>query len=290
MTETTDKALALASHYLEVDRPQRALDTLAKLTGEQVEDVAFWELRAHALLGLERHAQAVDAAKQGLRLEGESIVLLDLLCLAEAERGNLAEAERAILQALKLEPEEPLLLCHYAQLLGQGAQLDKAERVVAEAERLDPDSPDAIRTRMFLAYLRGDDRKAEKLSKRLLEEDPENPAGHAMLGVFSSNKGAYRRASKHYDIAARYDLSDEYAVGLARQGRIEAHPLYWPLAPFQRWGPAKVWIAAIALFGLLVALEQYKALIVAWVVYTALCVYSWVAPPLLNWWFGRRYA
>ena len=79
MTETAENALALASHYLEIDRPERALDTLAKLTGEQVEDATFWELRAQALLGLERHKQAVEAARQGLRLDGESIVLLDLL-------------------------------------------------------------------------------------------------------------------------------------------------------------------------------------------------------------------
>ena len=43
---------------------------------------------------------------------------------------------------------------------------------------------------------------------------------------------------------------------------------------------------AVAVFGLLTALELYTALVVAWVTWTVLCIYSWVAPPLLRRWLG----
>ena len=284
--EPTDKALALARHHLELGQAQRALQRLDDGGDGLVEEVDFWELRATALLELEEYAAARDAAEAGLRIESESLVLLDVLGLAEAELGNLEAAERSLLAALRLEPEDTLLLCHYAQLLARAGQLPKAERVLNEAERLDADDHDVVRTRMFLAYLRGDDKEAERHGRRLLEEDPEDRAGHGMIGAVASERGSFRRASRHFDLAARYDLTDEHVVRLARIGRVEAHPLYWPLWPFQRFGPAKTWIAAVAVFGLLTALELYAALVVAWVTWTVLCIYSWVAPPLLRRWLG----
>lgn len=288
--EPADRTLALARHHLEIDQPQRALERLDRVGPAAVDDPDFWELRAMALLELERYGDAREAAREGLRLEGESIILLDALSLAEAHLGNLEEAERALLEALRLEPEEVTLLCHYAQLLARGGELEKAERAVAEAERLEPDDPDIVRTRMLLAYVRGDDKAAERLGRELLSMEPEDPGGHGMLGTVASQRGSFRRASRHFDIAARYDLADEDLVRVARLGRIEAHPLYWPLWPFHRFGPAKVWVAAVAVFALLAALELYPLLIAGWIVYTLLAIYSWVAPPLLRRWFERRYA
>jgi predicted Zn-dependent protease len=286
---TTESALGLASHYLEINQPHRALQILDGIASPDLADVYMWELRAQAHVDLEQYERAADAARQGLGVDADSIPLLDLLSIAEAELGRLEQAEDAILQALRLEPEHPVLLCRYAHLLARGGQLVKAERLLAEAERVDPDHQAVLHCRIALAYLRGDDKAAERESRRLLAEyDPEDPVGHTMLGVTAASKGAVRRASGHFDTAARYDLADDDAVGLARRGRMLTHPVFWPLLPFERFGPAKSWIGAIAIMGLLRVTGMDTLLIVFSLTYIALCIYSWIVPPLAERWFERR--
>jgi len=290
MQNPSVRGLALADHYLDVGRPARALEVLEGVGSDELEHAWYWELRAQALVDLERFGDAAEAARSGLELDGESITLLDALCIAEWKLGNLDRAESAILTALRLEPEIPSLLCRYAHLLADGRELAKAQRVLAKAERLAPDAPEVIRCRMVLAYMRGDDREAKRQSERLLAVvDPEDPAGHAMLGAQHAFRGSLGRASRHYDTAARYDLADHELADLAREGRIEAHWLFWPIRPIERFGPAVVWVAAVGTFALLGALELYTLLTVVAVAYVALCIYSWVVPPLARRWLGRRY-
>ena len=289
MRTNADTAVALASHYLDVDQPQRALDVLDGIDGPDLDDAYLWALRTQALVDLKQFAQAAATARSGLNADAESITLLDLLSLAEAELGELEEAETAILQALELEPEHPVLLCRYALLLARGGQLDKATRVCAEAERLEPDDQAVIRCRIALAYVRGDDKAAERESRRLLAEfDPDDPIGHTMLGVQAASRGSLRTASRHFDTAAQYDLGDEQAVDLARRGRIETHPLFWPILPFERFGPAASWLGAVVIMGLLAATGQDLLLGIFAVTYVLLCIYSWVVPPLARRWLSRE--
>jgi tetratricopeptide (TPR) repeat protein len=289
MRTNADNAVALASHYLDVDQPQRALDVLDGLGDPDFDDAYLWALRAQALVDLKRFADAAATARSGLRADAESISLLDLLTIAEAELGELESAEAAILQALELEPERPVLLCRYAHLLARGGELAKADRVCAEAERIAPDDDVVIRCRIALAYVRGDDKAAERESRRLLAEiDPDDPVGHTMLGVQAASRASFRTASRHFDTAARYDLGDEEAVALARRGRIETHPLFWPVLPFERFGPAASWLGAVAIMGLLAATGQDVLLLIFAATYVLLCVYSWIVPPLARRWLLRE--
>ena len=286
---TTDSALGLAAHYLAIDQPRRALETLDGIASPDLADTYLWELRTEALVELEQYPRAADSAREGLGVDATSITLLDLLSVAEAELGRLEEAEDAILQALRLEPEHPVLLCRYAHLLARGGQLGKATNVLAEAERVDPDHQAVIHCRIALAYLRGDDKAAERESRRLLSEyDPEDPIGHTMLGVRAASRGNVRSASKHFDTAARHDLTDEAAVRLAREGRFHTHPIFWPILPFERLGPAKAWLAAIGIMGLLRVTKQDTLLVIFALTYVGLCIYSWIVPPLAERRFERR--
>jgi tetratricopeptide (TPR) repeat protein len=288
VSEDVSGAFARASHYLDIDRPQSALDALTELGGGALEDAHFWELQTQALLDLERFDQARRAAEEGLRLDADSLALLAMAAAAEARLGVLDEAERHLLAALRLEPESTFLLASYADVLMQGGAVAKASRVLERADRIDPDDPAVIRARITLAYISNKDREAERQSRRLLAEvDPEDPYGHAMLGAQASNRGSFRRASEHFDTAARHDLSDEDAVGLARIGRVEAHPLFWPLWPIQRFGPAKLWVAAIGTFALLRAAGLEEALVVLLPIYLVWIAYTWIVPPLARRWLER---
>jgi tetratricopeptide (TPR) repeat protein len=282
-----EKALALAEHYLSVGQPDRALATLASQS--DLQDIRLWTLRAQALYDLDQDAEAADAAREGLRIDAESIWLLDLLCGAELQLGHLEAAEEAILTALRLESEDPHLLSRYAYVLLRAGEHGKAGRVLAEAERVDADDPIVIRCRITYEYVRGNDAAVERHSRRLLDEfDPEDPFGHAMLGVRALNRGQFRKASQHHDTAARHDLTDEYAVETARESRMLTNPLFWPLAPFQRFGPGPVWIAGIGLVLGLRALDYDMLAGIALVSYLLLCAYSWIVPPLVERWYERR--
>lgn len=282
-----EKALALAEHYLEIRQPERALTVLA--SHHDLQDARLWELRTHALLEVEEHTRAREAAREGLRVDSDSIVLLDLLAEAELRLGRLEAAEEACLAALRLEPEQPVLLSRYVSVLLRAGELRKAERVLAEAERVDADDPAVVRCRITYEYVRGNDAGVERHSRRLLEEfDPEDPFGHTMLGVRAASRGRFGQASRHHDTAVRHDVTDDDLVANAREARAYAHPLYWPLIPFQRLGPGKAWVFAVGLFALLGALELHSLLLAAVVTYAALCVYSWVAPTLLTRLYERR--
>src|SRR5215213_10735294 len=147
--------LALARHYVRVQRPERALEALAR-AGADVDDPEFHELRGLALYELERYDEAKRAAQAGLAIDPDDVTLLGVLCDCERELGDLAEAERAVLAALELAPSSPQLLGAYAHLCSRAGQFEDAERLLAEAEAIDPQAVAVLQTRVWLAYLRGD--------------------------------------------------------------------------------------------------------------------------------------
>ena len=80
----------------------------------------------------------------------------------------------------------------------------------------------------------------------------------------------------------RTDPSRRAGVAGARTVSVLRSPLYWPLLPFERFGAAQTWVAAVVvIFGLRAGgLETASAVVAfAWI---ALCVYSWIAAPILQ--------
>lgn len=281
--------LDLAGHFLGIGRPERALSALDDGGADHEADARFWLLRASALAELDRHDQALRAARQGLALEPESVELLDVASESAAQLREFEEAERLRLAALKLDPDDPYLLARYAMLLARCRRLPKAEKVLARAEASDPDDPAVIATRAALAYFNGDDRGARRHGERLLNEwDADHPAGHALVGTYHSLRGNAGRARRHFESAARYDVADRELSDVAREARIESHWFLIPMRPITRFGPGPVWLASIAVMGALFALGFETAAVVWALTYFAYVVYSWTAAPFVRWLLGRR--
>src|SRR6185503_17605352 len=76
VTETDNSGLTLAEHFLHMGRPDAALEALERVGGAAAENADAWRLRAWALADLERHREALDAAKSGLRIEPDDTYLL----------------------------------------------------------------------------------------------------------------------------------------------------------------------------------------------------------------------
>ena len=275
-TEHGSQALAAAERFIEIGRPERALELLAGLDGETAGDPRARLLRAFALYGAERYSDAIDAAADALDDDPESPPLLYLLSLAHEQTGDLGEAERAVLAALALQPEDVELLCQYASVLMRGGQLEKAERLVDEAAARDPGSPDVLAQRISLAYLRGDDRRARALTEQLLALEPESAQGHRMLGVLAFNRGEIAEAAERFAEGVRSDPANGDWADDARQARRMSGVLYFPSRFFNRYGVAQTWIGMIVItFGLRAAGLSGVAgvVLIAWLV---LCVWSWI--------------
>jgi tetratricopeptide (TPR) repeat protein len=289
VTEPDETGLALAEFYVDVGRPERALEVLAGLGSEAIEDPHAWFVRAHALVELERWDAASSAAASGLALDPDRVELLHLRALALWRRGELAGAESAVLAALELTPEDPVLLCTYAHLVASAGQLDKAERLVDEASRLDPDDAYVRRTRAELAYLSGRDAAAERHARGALELDPEDADSLTLMGVAAYQRGHGRRGAADVRRAAGLDPSSENHVMLAREMSGSMHPLLLPLWPIYRFGRGPVWIAGVAALFAVARLDApaplAAAVVILWLVFVA---YSWIAPPLVQRWLERR--
>jgi len=162
-------------------------------------------------------------------------------------------------------------------VLMQAGQLDKAERVLGHAAAADPDSSQVLETRIMLAVLRHDDRRAKALSEELLARDPDSVSGQQMLGVLDWNRGDARSASRRFAEVVRADPTDHDAADSARTTRRLSNPLWWPARVFARFGAGPTWIAAVATVFGLKALGLTTLSTIAAVIWVAMCVSSWIA-------------
>jgi tetratricopeptide (TPR) repeat protein len=232
--------LVLARHDLDRDRPDRALDALSKVTGPELETFEFWSLRARALYRLRRWDEALDAAQTGLEREPGDFVLLDVLALAQLERGRRKQARATIEHALKLYPEQAILHAHRALILARMARRSfriasyKEPRAeVDEALRLDPTSYAVLRVRAQVATLSRDPRASEHAAE-LLSFDPEDDHAHVIAGSALARRGHVASGLDHYVEAARLDPSDPQMAWIGRRARVLQGRFAAPLLFAQR--------------------------------------------------------
>ena len=205
--------ISLARHYLEIERPERALELLARALHDDPKNVELHELRASGLLDAERPAEAAEAARAGLRTL-ESIILLDVLA-GEPAQGCGSARRRARCSRRCGSSRRTRSLSHYALVLGEGGVEEKAMSTLARAEAIAPDDLAVMKARVALAYLFGRDREASRQGKELLEESPEDPFAHSILGSVASGRGSARTARRHFDELARHDVTDDESVEIA---------------------------------------------------------------------------
>jgi tetratricopeptide (TPR) repeat protein len=231
--------LALARRYLETGDARRALSALEQAPGA-VDDPDFWAVRAEALYELGRFAEAAEAAGQGLGHDPEDLGLLDLLAIAELERGREKEAAAAIDAALELYPDSAELHAHRALILARRKRksfrvqsFKKARAALDEALRLDPQSEDVLRARAQVAALSGDP-LAPAYAAELLALEPDDEQAHALTGTALANRGNVLPALGHFEEAARLNPSDPKLAWAGRYARELRRPFFAPVLFLER--------------------------------------------------------
>jgi tetratricopeptide (TPR) repeat protein len=281
----SERAITLAEHYLDIGRPADAQRVIAELGSPPNERA--WLVFAESLRQLDRPEEAAEAAQRGLAESPYSPGLLDALCLAEQDRGDVAAGERAIRSALELAPDDPWLLARYGELLIRAGKPDHAWRVLGAAERLAPTAPEVARLRIAWAYVSQGHAAAAGAGAALLALEPEDTVAHRSLAVGALGRGDMSAARRHMAEVVRADPADAEAADVARLVRIESHWLFAPLWPFRRFGPLRVhlvvWAFAILMGGLAPAVGVTILL-----AYMVLVAYSWLAPPVIRAVLRRR--
>ena len=275
-------SLARAQALLETGRADQALRELSTLPAEDALNVVAMRLRCAALSHLDRWTEVGDAARAGLGAVGPDPDLLYWLGRAEQRAGRPAVAERVLLDGLALAPADVDLLCAYADLCLENGQVDKAAKLVGLAAAQEPGAPMVYATRVQVAYARGDDREAQRISREFVGAYPDNPAAHALLGSVSASRGQVGAAYAGFRQAAATMPTEQVFAESALEMRTARHPLMLPLRPILRFGPVRTWLVVVlSVFALraagLPALAGVLGL--TWLVY---CVYSWVVPPLVR--------
>jgi tetratricopeptide (TPR) repeat protein len=283
-----DDRLALARHYVDIDRPQRALDALETASDEALSDPEFWLLRAEALRELERPDEAADAARRGLALDPDDVFLLDALALAELDGHRLGAAADALAAALELEPDHPVLLAHRALVLANAKRFGEARAAVVHALRLDPESVDVRRVRAQVAVL-SEEPDADRYVEELLELSPEDRTGHLLRGSLAAERSRYGPAARAFAEAARLDPSDRDVARVARETRVAAHPVLAPVRAVHRYGRWRAYFTYLTLVVILGAAGLQSLRVVLVVVWLVIVVLSWTGPRFLRWRERRKY-
>lgn len=274
--------LAVARRHVETDQPQRALEALATLDADHATSVEAFDVRACALIGLERYAAASKAVREGLADHPNEPRLLFLLSIAEEQRGDVVEAERAILAALGVYPDDQALLAQYASVLQRGGDLDKAQRIIETALEIGGADERLQLVRIQQAYLRSNNREAKRLSQELLEANPQSPDGHRWLGALQVQGGEARPGAARLGEAVRLEPAFDAGADAARYAREASRWWYFPLHVIDRFGAGPLWVGFVIItIGLRAAGAEAVALpfIVVWLVF---CVWSWVAGGVLK--------
>ncbi len=285
---TDGSGLALARHWLQVNRADQALDQLTRLPADEALSLDAFVLRAAALHDLDRYEDAAAAAETGLGRFGPDPQLLAMLGTARRSAQQYEPAERALLDGLALSPTSVYLLCTYARVCLDVGQVEKARRLVERAASEDPEDDLVAHVRVLVAYASGQDDEALRRSREALRIGPDEAANHALFAMASSVRGDVAAAARSYRRAAAAEPGNTELIEAAREARVNAHPLLWPLRPLHRFGPFPTWLAVV---GTILGLRALGLPMIAlgfglvWVVY---CVYSWIAPPLVGRWLRRN--
>ncbi|MCD0482513.1 tetratricopeptide repeat protein [Streptacidiphilus sp. ASG 303] len=275
-------ALDLAGHWLERGRPDRALDELSRVTGEEAVSARAFRIRALAHHLADEDAAAVDIARSGLAAHGPDTGLLGVLAQALADLGRTPEAERACLQGLALDPEDVWLLCTYARMCGFAGQHDKARLLLERAAAAEPGARPVAHTRAVLAIARGDHDEARRIAAGLLAADPDDAGAHALRGLAASHRGDTGAAYAGFRAAAANNPQNRHAVAAARELRAADHWLLRPLRPFRRFSAFQIWITVVVVHAALRLVGLGAAATPAALAWLAFCAYSWIAPPVVR--------
>ena len=140
----TFREIREAFKHFRAGRYEEALAFYQRLLRENPKMLDLWDISARALMHLGRHAEAVAAAKEGLKLSPQSRHIALMIADLELEQGNLSEAVQHAELAAQSHPLEAHDIVARAAL--ERGDVEAAERAARSAAAVDANDPRVLMT------------------------------------------------------------------------------------------------------------------------------------------------
>jgi Flp pilus assembly protein TadD len=204
----TELLLGQADDLLCNGRAGKAATLLAPVVGEEPGNVDAWLLLARAQLALRRPAEALDAARNALRLEPHGLEARYWVSAAYTASGRHDLAVAAAVSAGHQDPGNPRLLERHGRALLAAGRVAEAERVLAagaEYAHYDADLHVAHGIALFAA---GRPLSAREAHGRALAIEPAHPRAQAELRRLTVAE------QRIVDAGSLMRISDDFAEAL----------------------------------------------------------------------------
>lgn len=282
---------ARARHWIEVERYPEAQRELARgLALAPLDPWLHFELGRVKAIAKDSHG-AIESFEESLRLLPDFAPALVLLAAARSDLGDYPQAEQELLAALRIDPELALAYEVYGDLMRYTGHAQKAKALYERGLALDPESAGLHSKMALLTNERWSGAHSRGFVRQGLELAPEDAFAHVSMAHHLLNRGRPFAAKAQVREALRLEPGNEkieaYWLELDRCTRLVYLPMfYWsmvlarvPGQQFALWGVVMVLAFGAEKLGVPKAVT---GLIL--ISYALLCIYSWLAEPLVRGW------
>ncbi len=197
-----------------IDAEGRIVHAVAALTNDFSDRMADALLMAAGKLSAEQfEARRHPQADSGLTEDQARARRLTMLAGQLSARGLVALAEQKYAESLELDPKQTAAWVGMGTLKLRRGRLSEAEQHFNRALEQDPKASDAALGLAFVMTRRGGDElpEAEKLTRKVLTENPSEPRAHYLLGLIQEQAGDSEAAAASFKRAAEL-LLDYYEL------------------------------------------------------------------------------
>ena len=228
-----------AEFFVSTNQPEPALKALEKTNRLTPADDTAWKQRLQLLLSEGKVEQAVEVGRKAAEAIPQDPVVLYFLGSAHYSNGNHKEAMESLSEATELPARRPLKSSIWATLGDASAAAGDWSNAFLSYEQsleLDPDNPVVLNN--YAYYLSTRDRnldKAERMARKALSLEPNNPSYLDTMGWIHYKKGEYEKAEKHIRKSldtgrASAEVMEHLGDVLDKLNRTEEAQMWWKKA------------------------------------------------------------
>jgi len=213
-----DALMLSAGVALAREKPQQALEILAKVRGLDAHKVEAYRMQSAIELNQRKPEAAAATLDEGIKANPKALALYQARArLAESQK-QFDQAEAMLKKAEEIDPKNTRLLDELARLYVLENQLDKAEQILRRKAELEPDKEAHVAALALFLGERGRFDEGEKVLKDFIAKHPQdNQAKFALASFYLAERKFGRGEEVLKEIA---DKNPTGPVGIRAKGQM----------------------------------------------------------------------
>ena len=173
-------------------------------------------LYAHGALGKERYDIALEELRKAAILAGDSEEAMMQVLVMKADvlykMNNFTEAFKTFEEALKIDPDDIIILNNYAYYLAEhDMELKKAEEMSRKVIEQEKDNPTFLDTYAWVLFKMGKTKAAAKIMEQIISKEPNlNAEYYEHYGFILKKLRKCKQAIENWEIAIKLDSSKSH--------------------------------------------------------------------------------